>query len=107
TKGASTTISDYADPRFGTQYTLCVYDRSGLGGDPALVLRAQARPSGICAGDLCWSVVNSGYKYRDREALPHGLTSIRLKAGGTGASKVILKGKGLNLLTPSLPLDPT
>jgi photosystem II stability/assembly factor-like uncharacterized protein len=106
-KGASTTIADYADPRTSAQYTLCVYDRSGPGGDPALVIRARPRPTGPCAGEPCWSAVSSGYKYRDREALPNGLTSIRLKAGATGAAKIILKGKGLNLSLPPLPLDAT
>ena len=46
-----------------------------------------------------------GFVYKDEEATPDGITGLTLKEGLVpGKAKVSLKGKGVNVDTPDLPL---
>lgn len=102
-KGEATTLADFGTPLTTTGYTLCLYDQSTTA-QP--LLRALAPAAGTCAGKPCWKTIKTGLKYKDKDLDPDGVLQIGLKAGGTGTSKVIFKGKGVNLLMPTLPLTP-
>src|SRR6185369_8013234 len=103
-KGAATTIADFGTPLTTTGYTLCVYDASA---SPQPLLFSQAPPGGTCHGKPCWKTTKTGFKYKDKDLTPDGLSFILEKAGVAQAAKVIVKGKGANLAMPTLPLTPT
>jgi endo-1,4-beta-D-glucanase Y len=98
-KGAPATKADFGDPLGSTSYDVCVYD-----GSPALVLRAAAPAGGLCGGRACWSETASGFKYTSRDLAPNGLSKIGLKAGGDGSARLSVKGKGIPLDMPALPI---
>src|SRR2546427_4060921 len=102
--GAATSKTDFGDPVSSTSYRLCVYDAPG--GTPALELSAAAPAGGLCAGKPCWKESTAGFKYSNAPLTPDGLRRILLKAGGSGAAKISLKGRGVNLPLPTLPLSP-
>ena len=97
-KGAAATRADFGDPaNGGTTYGLCVYDGTG-----ALVMTTTALPNGTCGKKPCWKQTNAAtnsFKYTDSAATSDGLQQIVL----TDTLKV--KGKGINLVLPSLPLN--
>jgi hypothetical protein len=84
--------------------SLCLYDTPG--GTPTFRLDATAPADGICAGKPCWKETRTGFKYKSKDLMPDGLQKITLKEGDTGKAKIAVKGKGLNLGLPSLPLSP-
>ncbi len=93
-KGAETTIPDFANPVSGTDFLLCVYDKTG-GQDT--VLMSMDIPGG--AG---WTAKTTGYKYKDKSAASDGIKNAILKAGAAGKAKIIVKGKGEGLPMPDL-----
>jgi hypothetical protein len=106
-KGAATDPADFGDPTAGDDYTLCIFDRSGI--EPELLLGAAAPAAGTCGRRGCWRgrgrpPGDRGYKYTDREATPDGLTAVDLKPGIDGKAKIAVKGKGANLALPAMPL---
>ena len=105
-KGAATSLGDFSDPVGGTAtYALCFY----AGATPALIEQASVPPAG---GK--WAAIGSkGYKYSDSGGTSAGITKIIVKSGASGKSKVLVKGKGVNLpdfdsdlpiAAPDLPL---
>jgi hypothetical protein len=72
---------------------------------PSLILDATMPAGGMC--DIanpkpCWQDKPTGFKYKDKDATPDGITKMVLKEGlVAGKAKIILKGKG------SLLDDPT
>jgi hypothetical protein len=92
--GAATDVPDFGDPRTTTDYTLCVY------ADGALLLRADA-PAGRCGRRPCWRRTRRGFRYR---ADGEGLSAVTLRAGGPGAARVTVQGRGAALGVPVLPL---
>ncbi len=103
-KGAATTLSELGTPLTTTGYTLCVYDSSA---NPQPLLLSMAPPAGTCAGKPCWKSIKGGFKYKDKDLTPDGLSFLLEKAGAALAAKIIVKGKGPNLAVPTLPLTPT
>ncbi len=103
-KGAATAPEEFGDPVNGfTAYTLCIYDEDG--GGARLVLRASAPAGGSCTGRPCWEPMGSeGYRYRDKNLSPNGISHIMLRAGGPGKASLRFKGKGASLGMPSLLL---
>jgi hypothetical protein len=93
--GASiVTQSQLGDPTSGTVYNLCLYHGS--------TLRSAIRLSDPSK----WSASGTtGYKYKDSTGSAGGITSVTLKAGAAGKSKVVFTGKGDNLPDP-LPMTP-
>jgi hypothetical protein len=102
-KGSATAKAEFGDPVNGTTgYQLCVYDQTG--GVPNLVLDATAPPGGTCniaKPTPCWKMTKSGFKYKDKDLTPDGVLILTLKEGAASKSKVVLKGKGVNLGMPT------
>ncbi len=94
-KGSATLKADYSSPLTTTDYLLCIYD-----GASTLIGHALA-PSGPTCG---WSEIATGFKYKNNRT-PEGLAQILLKEGLTGKAKIIVKGKGANLVMPSIPVS--
>lgn len=92
-KGAALGQTDFADPTNGTGYTLCIF----AGTSNALIAEAVLPPG---SG---WSALGSkGYKFRGTTA--GGLSDATLKGGAASHSKAVVKGKGMALPDPALPL---
>lgn len=89
TNGPATDLADFGNPPGATDYLLCLYDRTG-GVDTALM--SLFVPSGVA-----WQAKSSGYKFKDKLALPAGVRIMQLKAGAAGKTKVVVKGKGIPL----------
>jgi len=84
-----------------TDLSLCVYD--GLGS----VLGARIPALGECAGAACWQVDSGRGKasYSSTDSLPDGIRKFSAKSGAEGKGKIVLKGKGANLVLPGLDLQ--
>jgi hypothetical protein len=95
----SVATGDFGDPTTTAGYALCTYDQTGL------VMTATAPAGGTCGTKPCWSVSSTGAKYTNKLLTPDGLLKISLKAGGAGAAKISVKGKGALLPIPTLPLS--
>ena len=52
----------------------------------------------------CWKATSSGFRYKDRNLTPDGLSKLVLKEGGAGKARILLRGKGSDLMIPTLPL---
>jgi hypothetical protein len=103
TKGEATLKADFGDPLMTTSYALCVYDETT--GTPTLKLAADIPAGGTCAGKPCWRETARGFKYSNKGATPDGVVFLALKEGLEGLAQITLKGAGINLQMPSLPLD--
>jgi hypothetical protein len=98
-KGEAVTTPEFGDPLATDDYAFCVFDPGGL------VMSAAIPAGGTCGTKPCWKALNGkGYKYVNKAGTPEGITKLLLKSGGAGLSKVIAKGKGVNLIMPDLPL---
>jgi hypothetical protein len=102
-KGAATTVADFGNPVTGTPiYALCVYDASAR---PQPLMDLDVLPGGTCGTKPCWKATGTkGYAYKNKAALPEGITGLKLKMGIDGKAKVQAVGKGDPLPLPSLPL---
>ncbi|MCC6847906.1 MAG: DNRLRE domain-containing protein [Deltaproteobacteria bacterium] len=100
-KGAATTLADFGDPVASTDYTLCVYDSSAR---PQPILLAHAPAGGTCGTKPCWKAIKGGFKYNDKLYTPDGLQQVLLKSGVATKTKILVKGKGIDLPMPTLPL---
>jgi cysteine-rich repeat protein len=100
TKGAATTFAELGTPPTMTDYLLCIYDE-GRG----LLLSALAPASQACTATRCSVATATGFKYKAKDAAPDGVTAMTLKVGPAGVPKISLKGKGVLLQMPSLPMS--
>ncbi len=103
-KGAPTVVGDFGAPLTTTDYTLCIYDSSAR---PQPLLLAQIPAGGTCPTKPCWKAIKGGFKYNDKLFTPDGIQQLQLKSGIAGRSKIILKGKGIDIPMPTLPLTTT
>jgi hypothetical protein len=92
--------ADFGDPTAATAYVPCVYD-----GTPSTTLAARVRAGGTCGERPCWKATRRGFRYRDRHATSGGIAALTLEAGAEAASAIRLKGKGVELDMPALPLQ--
>jgi DNA-binding beta-propeller fold protein YncE len=91
-------VADFGAPDVGDGYGLCVYQ----GG--SRILATEAPAAGICGTRPCWRNDGaSGFRYTDSATTPNGLLKLVLKPG-TGTAKITAKGRGANLVLPTLPL---
>jgi uncharacterized delta-60 repeat protein len=103
-KGDETTPEDLGSPFTDTSYALCAYGPD-LGSGPSLLFQLDAPAAPDCPGATCWSFLGrSGFGYKDKERTPSGLDVLRLRTGAPGRVTLGAKGKGANLVLPSLPL---
>lgn len=101
-KGEATTVADLSDPTSTADYRLCIYDDNGL------VTSATLDAGSLCAADKpCWSSNAKGFKYSDKGLSHDGIKSAVLASGEADAAKVSIKGKGVNLPDPMLPVTGT
>jgi hypothetical protein len=101
-KGPALMQAGFGDPITpASDYTLCLYDSSGLQAS------LQVPGGGTCGAKPCWAPVGtSGYKFTDKAKSNGGVLKVILKGNASpGKSKVLIKGKDGNLPTPGLPLD--
>lgn len=99
-KGPITPRGDYGDPRANTSWAFCLYDALGT-------LRASAEipAGGLCSGKPCWKAAKTSFTYADKERSPDGVQQLSLKEGlKDGRSTQSVKGKGVHLDLPALPL---
>lgn len=101
-KGQTTELADFGDPTTADGFELCLYDESGPG--PVVAGSAQVAAGGTCSGRACWRSTSSGFKYADKLAATDGVAKMLLKAGPDGAAAAVVKGKGVALRAPALPL---
>jgi hypothetical protein len=103
-KGAFTSLVDFGNPTATTSYAFCLYDST-----PRLVMSARAPAGGLCGNGPCWKPMTLGFRYSKKAQTPDGLYQIILKPGMDGKPKITVKGRGVNLALPPLPLtqDPT
>jgi hypothetical protein len=100
-------VSDFKDPVGGSAtYRVCIYDSSA---NPQPLQEAALLPGGTCGTAACWKLLGSiavpkGYKFKNKVGNAAGLTDAKLLAGVTGKAKVQVKGKGVNLVMPTLGL---
>ncbi len=108
-RGEAVTEAELGDPGTGPAgATLCLFDR--LGGTPALRLRAELPPGGLCRGRPCWRTVGSGgHRYLDRDLRRAGVQRVVLRPGGSGESRAVVVARGSALALPPTPLaaDPS
>jgi hypothetical protein len=94
--GERTTVADYGNPITSMSYQLCVYDTTGLR------IRSTAPAGGTCAGKPCWKATGqSGFKYKDKELTPNGMSQLQLKEGADGKAKILLSARGAALAMPN------
>lgn len=98
-RGSASSTADFGDPVNANGYAMCIYGANG-----SLIFDATVPSGGACGARPCWRAAGSGFRYRNGAATPEGLTKIILKAGPAGQAAVIVKGRGVNLDLPSLPI---
>jgi hypothetical protein len=96
-KGAQTSPSDFLDPvsNPAASYGICLYD-----GALQPLVDARVYPASNCEGGPCWLPHGSGYAYKDPAAAADGITTVKLKAGASGAAQVQVRARGPGLNTP-------
>jgi hypothetical protein len=93
TKGPDLFGTVFGLPSFATDYSLCVFGSGTL-----------ASEHDIPAGSG-WSLTPKGDGWKlKRDPLVHGIHSALLKTGIAGKSKIMVKGRGVHLGAPSIPL---
>lgn len=95
-------IAAFGNPVTTSDYSLCIY----AGGTPALVMELRAPAGGTCAGGRpCWKARGAkGYRYRDLERTPDGVTRLVLRTKPAHLADLVLRARGTNIPFPPLPL---
>jgi len=97
-RGVGPSAADFGDPLGTDDYALCVFD-----GTDGLVMRSDALAATGCGAASCWTSKSGGsFVYRDRTGSPTGLARMLLKTKSGGSTKLVAKGKGVNLAVPPL-----
>lgn len=98
-KGPTEPIGSFDDPTATTDYTFCVY----VGATPTLLLEANV------AGGVGWQPVSDkGYKFKDSSVSQDGTLKVVIRGNPDNSrSKILWRGKGVNLPVPTLPISPT
>ncbi|HYC00961.1 MAG TPA: choice-of-anchor Q domain-containing protein [Candidatus Limnocylindrales bacterium] len=96
--GRGPAVSSFGDPTAGDDHHLCIYDDGA-----AAVLVSSAIPAGPA-----WVALAAGsYKYRSADGAPAGISSVLLKTGGEGRSRIKLKARGPLLALAPLAVAPS
>jgi hypothetical protein len=94
--GAATALAEYGDPTTTESYHLCLYDAGTLRSS------SHVPAGGTCGTKPCWKATKHAFQYKNKLALPDGVTQLQLKAGAHGKALIQLKGKGADLEMPVL-----
>jgi cysteine-rich repeat protein len=98
-RGAITPKTDFGSPLVDTGYQLCLYANGSKVSD-ALIPAA-----GTCSGKPCWKENAKGFQYKNKLAMPDGVTQLKLKEGTVaGKTQIQVKLKGDPIDMPDLPL---
>lgn len=100
-RGSGVMPSDFGNPLEATSYVMCLYAPAADG--TMLRLVASLPAGGDCGGKPCWKAKRTGFKYKDKELTPDGVSAVNLRVGRTGAV-IGVNGKGVDLDVPMLPL---
>jgi Mg-chelatase subunit ChlD len=97
-RGESTAAAEFGSPTTTTQYLLCIY-----AGAPAALLSDGEY---IVPTGQHWTAYGSRtMRYLDKTATaPDGIQKVVLRSSSQGKARVLLRGRGLNLPDPSLPI---
>ncbi|MFN8644166.1 MAG: hypothetical protein U0802_21860 [Candidatus Binatia bacterium] len=94
-KGQTTLQTEFGNPTVDANLAVCVYDNTGLLGEALVGPGAN------------WAALSTkGWKYLDKAATQDGITKEILSGSSSNNSKVLVKGKGINLpdIAPALTL---
>jgi hypothetical protein len=97
-KGEGFGKDDLGDPMATDTYELCLYNNGRLA-------TGSIPPGGTCDKNdkkPCWKELTAGYKYKDSQRTPQGISSVLFKAGDPGKAKAKVTGKGVSLDMPNL-----
>ena len=98
------TVADFGNPVTTSEYSLCLY----AGASPTLVMEMKAPAGGTCGGKPCWKARGpggaKGFRYRDLERTPSGITKLVLRTSDAPLSDIVLRARGTNIPIPPLPL---
>ncbi len=93
-KGAQTTQTDLQDPRTTADYALCIYQYTGT--TNALIATINVPPD-----SSKWTTLGSkGFKFLDPSLADDVAQKIIVKGGSQGKSKMLVKGRWVNLPDP-------
>ena len=95
--GEATVPTDLSRLRKDVGVALCIYDETE--GVPSLVAAAHIPPD----PDL-WTATSKGFKYKNKEGLPDGVTKVKLKLGESGV-RISVKIKSKDIDLPETPLN--
>lgn len=104
-RGEATTPPDLGDPTATTDYVFCLYE--GAAGVDRLTWELDIPAGKTCGGPPCWSPSGAGYRYKDSSREQGFVRGLSLVAGDDGAARLDLRGGGLGLAPPRLPLSQT
>lgn len=96
-------LADFGNPLTTTNYSLCIY----AGASPALVMEMRAPAGGTCQkGAPCWKARpnGKGFRYRDLEKTPDGITRLVLRRVPTHLADLVVRARGPNIPFPPMPL---
>jgi cysteine-rich repeat protein len=103
-KGDAVDVSEFDDPTTATDLAICIFHEPGSVLTPAF--EARVLSGGECRGKACWKRQGTkGFAFKDRDGFADGLEKVSLRAGATGKSRILVKGRGANLLTMTLPME--
>ena len=75
-----------------------------VGASAADPVRACARGRHV-RHQPCWKTIKGGFEYNDKLFTPDGLQQVLLKSGAATKTKILVKGKGVDLPMPTLAAD--
>jgi len=91
---APTSQTEFADPTATTVYATCLYANGAL-------LDGATIPPSL----TLWKPISTtGFKYKDTTAAQDGIQTVLLRGSTENRTKVLVKGKGLELPDPVPPL---
>ncbi len=94
-------LADFGNPLTTSDYSFCVY----AGASPTRIMELKAPAGGTCANKPCWkSRGNKGFRYKDKDRTPSGITKLVLRTSEAPLSDIVLRARGLNIPMPTLNL---
>jgi hypothetical protein len=96
-RGEATSIADFGAPLVDSDFAFCAYDE--VSGAPQRIVEQ------VLPGGSRWTATKVGYVYRDRFLSAGAVDTAVLISGTDGRSRVVVRGRGIPLNLPALPLS--